>query len=133
MRHMMNCSREKDYNKLVSDLEHSLVRRGYHRASLIRTPYDAGARMELLRKLQARQRDKEIITREDMIVWKTPFSPQLKQIRLREAYVGLLKELRAHLGHEFLTGTKMPIQRVTDTKKLTQLVDYLEQLTTVTK
>jgi len=65
--------------------------------------------MELSRKLQARQRDKEIITREDMIVWKTPFSPQLKQIRLREAYMGLLKEMRAHLGHEFLTGTRMAV------------------------
>ena len=44
-----------------------------------------------------------------MIVWKTPFSPQLKQIRLREAYMRLLKELRAHLGNEFLTGTRMAV------------------------
>ena len=34
---------------------------------------------------------------------------------------------------KFLPGTKMPVQRVTDSKKLTQLVDYLEKLTTVTK
>ena len=30
---------------------------------------------------------------------------------------------------KFLPGTKMPVQRVTDHEKLTQLVDYLEQLT----
>ena len=109
MRHMMNCSREKDYDKFVSDLEQSLVRRGYHRALLKRTPYDAGKRMELLRKLQARHRDKEVTAREDIIVWKTPFSPQLRQIRLSEAYNGLLQELRAHLGQTFLAGTRMAV------------------------
>ena len=44
-----------------------------------------------------------------MIVWKTPFSPQLKQIRLKEAYMRLLKELRAHLGEGFLTETRMTV------------------------
>ena len=32
---------------------------------------------------------------------------------------------------KFLPGTKMPIQRVTDPEKLTQLVDYLETLTRI--
>ncbi len=34
---------------------------------------------------------------------------------------------------KFLPGTKMPVQRVTDREKLTQLVDYLEQLTGATQ
>ena len=45
---------------------------------------------------------------------KTPFSPQLKKIRIGEALKELLKDLRAHFGHDFLAGTRMVVAHPVD-------------------
>ena len=54
MRHLLNCSREADYNSNISALRESLRSRGYPETFLPTTPYDPAKREHAMERLRRR-------------------------------------------------------------------------------
>ena len=109
MRHLVNCSDADVYHAKISDLEHALIRRGYPPCLLQRMPYNADLRIELMRKFLARVPKTSDETRSDVMVLKTCYSPQLRDIGISSAYRRLMNELRTYLGVTFLRDTKFVV------------------------
>ena len=65
--------------------------------------------MDLLRKFLARGKQTKDETRYDIMVLKTCYSPQLRDIGIHLAYYKLLNELRTHLGVTFLRDSKFVV------------------------
>ena len=108
-RYMVNCSDADDYHAKISDLDGALIRRGYPPCLLQRMPYRPDLRMDLLRKFLARGKQTKDETRYDIMVLKTCYSPQLRDIGVHSAYYKLLNELRTHLGVTFLRDSKFVV------------------------
>ena len=106
-RHLLNCSRDFDYDSNMVNLRESLRRRGY--PTLPDIDYDAQKRAALLDKLKCKcnfNRTKERTTSPIMAI-KVQFSREVEQLRLPRRLKQLVAELRAEVGHEFLNGTRL--------------------------
>ena len=65
--------------------------------------------MKFLEKFHGRKKAKDDVGFGDLIVLKTPFSPQIRRIGIRKAFDELLRSLRAYVGEDFLATTKFTV------------------------
>ena len=110
-RHLLICSKEADYRECVDKLASSLRKRGYPSEMLMPIAYDSNRRTQALTALHNRSVDvdKRTNTDEGVVIFKCPFSPLIRRLRIRVAYERLLSELRRELGEMFLQNSRLVI------------------------
>ena len=99
-RHMLNCSQETQYDKFVTNLKSSMLRRGYPTSLLQRVHYDSERRLELLKRLRGRRQQNEQISGRgnssaksidhmgNLLVMKCDYSPYVGKLRMYAEWLG---------------------------------------------
>ena len=110
-RHALNCSRESDYNHEMQIVETNLIARGYPGYALCRPRYDAHKRVSRLQKLADRAilpASSNKVFNDGILVFKAPFSPWLRHLRLQREYQRLKCSLQ-NRDASMLRDTRMVI------------------------
>ena len=116
VRHMMNCSKESDYQRLVEELESTLHRRGYPRGCFdhLRIRYDRSERLRRLEKLHARTRQPTKPQCGNIVVFKTPHTPLTRKLGIQSEFSKLKRDLQRTLGDQVLDGVKVVVANPID-------------------
>ena len=111
---MLNCSQDAQYDKFVTNLKSSMLRRGYPTSLLQGVHYDGERRLELLKRLRGRRQQNEQISgggnssakfidqMGNLLVMKCDYSPYVGKLRMYAEFRKLLKVLGAEVGEGFL-------------------------------
>ena len=93
----MNCSAPDDYYVAIDRLQNELRKREYPATE--RIPYDEAKRARMLQALRARTKQaQQKRCCNNIVVFKTAYSPQLQGLGIKAAYGRLLRTIRHHLG-----------------------------------
>ena len=110
---MLNCSQETQYDKFVTNLRSSMLRRGNPTSLLQGVHYDGEQRLEFLKRLRGRRQQngensgrgnssaKFINQMGNLLVMKCDYSPHVGKLSMYAEFRKLLKVLRAELEKVF--------------------------------
>ena len=111
-RHLINCSTEAAYRKIVLRLRNDLKARVYPMSLLPDAPYDEPARQKHIDELFRRSREpkaKNGSMDTDRLVFKVEHSQQLRLVNIRKEFKELVRCLRMHVGSGLLRETRLII------------------------
>ena len=98
IRHLVNCSKQSDYDCNILHLQNALKKRGYPSSLLPHIPYNLEERKERIRTLGQRRRDpQENRGAHDSLVFKCPYGTHLRELELHKECKKLLTECKAYL------------------------------------